>query len=309
MRILITGGTGLIGKAFISFILPEAEAIFVVSRKKRANQKKIFYFLWDGKQIPKEIPAVDWVINLAGEPILTKHWSKRQKQRLWDSRIWATEACVRFIERHPPQMFFSASAVGYYGTNPPIPKTEESPCGKDFLAQLASAWERKAKESPVEPTLLRFGIVLSENAIPFKQPYYSFKYLYPTYLKPGTQIMPWIAMEDVLRAMKFLWDHKVSGAINVVTPEPITHHEYASILAKLLRKPAPVGIPQWFMRLFFGERATILTKGVAVLPKRLTSLGFTFHHQSIVTLLRMLIQRIERKSERTTNEDSVMLFG
>ena len=80
MRILITGGTGLIGSAFISFILPKAEAIFVVSRKKHPNQKKVFYYLWDGKQIPKAIPAVDWVINLAGEPILNRHWGKKQKQ-------------------------------------------------------------------------------------------------------------------------------------------------------------------------------------------------------------------------------------
>ncbi|MDW8159801.1 MAG: NAD-dependent epimerase/dehydratase family protein, partial [Bacteroidia bacterium] len=170
MRILITGGTGLVGKHLTHAFIERGDEVVVLTRKPSHSSKSVDYVHWNGKIIPEAVGNIDVVINLAGASIIDHPWTNAYKKIILESRLHATQACSHFINtsEYKPQLFISASAVGYYGTQNPQVVDESAPPGKDFLAQTCVKWEEAAKNASIRTVITRIGIVMdkTEGAFP-----------------------------------------------------------------------------------------------------------------------------------------------
>ena len=306
MRIVITGGTGLIGRALIDYLLPERHEITVLSRapQRAALPAGVQALAWDGVNVDDWAQCVDGadaVINLAGESIagagaLPARWTPERKRRILESRLHATRAVVTAIEqaRDKPGVLVQGSAVGYYGARQDDALLDESsPPGEDFLAEVVQRWE--AASAPVEAmgvrrAIARTGLVFSSTGGSLPPMLLPFKFFLGGSLGGGRQWLPWIHIRDEVRALVFLMTEQgASGPFNLVAPNPVTNREFASTVGKILGRPAFLSAPAPLLRLALGEMSTLLLEGQRAAPQRLLALDFRFDFPELEPALRDLL--------------------
>lgn len=305
MRILITGGSGLIGRALTAALAGEGREVVVLSR----SPERV-------RDLPEGARAAGWdaetpdgwgdllvaeaagnrgeeetgIVHLAGESVASGRWTEAKKRAIRDSRIRSTQAVRQAIEAaatrgRAPRFLIQASAVGYYGDRGEEVLTESSAPGDDFLARVAQDWE--AASEPVERhgvrrVLLRTGVVLDDEGGALPRMALPFKMFIGGPLGSGDQWVPWIHRDDEVGAIRFLirW-HEISGPLNLTAPHPVTNRELSQTLARALGRPCLFPVPRTALRLMFGDMAAILLASQRVLPQRLEEAGFAFRHPGL----------------------------
>lgn len=309
MRIVVIGGRGFIGRAVLQACFEtlgsELQAIVVTRRKEGAELLPLWQrpFVWDVSESvppPSLISGADAVINLAGESVVQK-WTAAAKQKIRDSRVLATRNLVESF-RHasqPPKVLVNASAVGYYGDRGDEELTEESPPGKGFLSEVCQLWEEeamRASELGVRVVCARFGIVLGVGGGLIERVMPIFEWGLGAKVGKGNQWMPWVHLYDaalmVLHAIK---NEQIKGAMNIVSPNPVTNKEFTQTLAKAVGKPAflaaTLSVPTFALWLQLGEGANVVTMSQKVLPKVALSTGYTFIFPELELALREIYYR------------------
>lgn len=299
MQILITGGTGLIGRHLCKALLAEGHELTVLSRNPASVPAKcgagVRAMAALGDYTPDK--AFDAVINLAGEPIVDAYWSVKRKQVLWDSRVGLTRELVGHIVAadHKPAILISGSAVGYYGNRGDDALDEAAQAGEDFGGQLCQAWEeaaRAAEPGGVRVCLLRTGLILSDQGGLLGRMLLPFRLALGARLGNGRQWMSWVHIDDyVAMVLRLLHDAQASGPYNMTSPQPATNAEFTAALARVLHRPALFAAPAWLLRLAMGERAAMLLDGQKVLPGRMMVAGYSFRFASLEAALASLLGR------------------
>ena len=302
MHILISGGTGLIGRALTRSLLADGHHVSILSR---SPQKYIADFpgaellKWDGRTPDgwaHALAQADAVVNLAGAGVADKRWTPARKRLILESRINAGKAIVAAIEQSPrkPAVLIQSSAVGFYGTdtgNTLI--TEDSPAGDDFLAQVCVAWEEStaAIESlGVRRAVIRTGVVLAKEGGALPRMALPFRFFVGGRIAGGQQFTPWIHIADEVAAIRFLLENEAAhGTFNLSAPKPVTNAEFSRALGKALHRPALIPVPALALKALFGEMASVLLDGQRAIPQNLQSLGFTFHYSDVAAALRDLL--------------------
>ena len=284
--ILITGGTGFIGRELCKQLLNAGHALTVLSRQKTATVKAIC-----GRVEPvsdlnllQSHPGFDAVLNLAGEGIADKHWSAERKATLLDSRVALTLNLVNVIRSWDklPQVLISGSAVGFYGDQGAHLVTEDTQPNPEFTHQLCSEWENAAlalQADAVRVCLSRTGLVVGKGGGFLDRMILPFKLGLGGKLGSGEQYMPWVHRKDVVAGLIWMLEnHLAHGPYNVVSPNPVTNAEFTRTLAKVLKRPALLPAPAPALRLILGEMSGLLLTGQNAIPARLQSEGFKFSH-------------------------------
>ncbi|MFH7526147.1 TIGR01777 family oxidoreductase [Aeromonas enteropelogenes] len=298
MKILITGGTGFIGRRLVAHLKVNHEVVVLSRQGSRAytllgHDIKVL----DSLDRLDDLNDVDAVINLAGEPIAAGRWSEQRKQLLCDSRWLLTEQLVDLIKLSttPPKVLINASAIGWYGRQNDAPLDEQCQTPHDeFTHQLCQQWETLAQEARSRLTrvcIVRIGLVLGTDggALPKMLPPYRFGLGGP--MGAGNQVMSWIHVQDLVRAILFLLEHgECDGIFNGTAPHPVSNREFSQALAHTLRRPHLFFVPAALLRLMMGEASDLLLTGQHVLPARLQQAGFHFTYpelpQALTNLLR-----------------------
>ncbi|RJF56288.1 TIGR01777 family oxidoreductase [Serratia inhibens] len=284
MRILITGATGLIGSSLTQRLLSLSHSITVLTRDvQRAREgfgEQVSY--WSTLQDQTSLDGFDAVINLAGEPIADKRWSKAQKERLCHSRWDLTERLAALINAgsSPPGVLISGSAAGYYGDQGQAVVTEDEAPHDEFTHQLCQRWESLALQAQSDATrvcLLRTGVVLASKGGALAKMLPPFRLGLGGPIGNGRQYLPWIHLDDMVNGILYLLEHAtLQGPFNMVAPYPVHNEQFAAQLANVLDRPAFLRVPAFAMRLLMGEAAVLVLGGQRAVPKRLEEAGFGF---------------------------------
>lgn len=301
MKILVTGGTGFIGSALIDQL--KQHNVTVLSRDPASASLAL------GSQVQAiasldqldNLDEFDAVINLAGEPIVNKRWSPRQKDTICRSRWGITQQLVDKINASstPPHTFISGSAVGIYGNQHDTLISEDFAIEQhvahgDFAHHVCQRWEDialKAKNETTRVCLLRTGIVLGQHggALAKMLPPYRLGLGGP--IGDGKQYFPWIHLGDMVNAILFLLNTPTaSGPFNMTAPEPVTNREFSKTLAATLHRPHLLFTPAFALKLALGEAASLLLEGQRAIPAKLEAQGFTFHFREIGPALQDLLR-------------------
>lgn len=289
MKILITGGTGLIGRRLVSQLALNHHDVTVLSR---SPQKVYSLFCeritcWTQLSDKKNLDEFDAVINLAGEPIAESRWTPAQKQKLIKSRCDLTQQLVTLLKASssPPSVLISGSAVGFYGNQGEFVVTEETPPHNEFTHELCAKWERIALEAQTPLTrvcLLRTGIVLSTHGGALPKISKPFKLGIGGKLGNGKQYMPWIHIDDMVNGILFLLnDNAAKGAFNFTAPHPVRNKTFSQILGHVLHRPTFMTVPAPILRLIMGESATLVLGGQQAFPQKLMHAGFKFAYPQL----------------------------
>ncbi|HDS1153205.1 TPA: TIGR01777 family oxidoreductase [Pluralibacter gergoviae] len=283
MKILITGGTGLIGRYLVSRLLTLGHAVVVVTRSPDSARQRLDtrVELWPGLEQRSHLNDIDAVINLAGEPIADKRWTDAQKARLCDSRWQITQRLVALIKASdtPPAVLLSGSAAGYYGDLGEVVVTEEEPPHNEFTHKLCARWEQIACEAQSDATrvcLLRTGVVLAPDGGILAKMTPPFRLGLGGPIGSGRQYLAWIHIDDMANAILWLLDNDLRGPFNMVSPYPVRNAQFAHALGRALHRPAIIRAPAAAVRLLMGESSVLVLGGQRALPKRLEAAGFAF---------------------------------
>jgi len=289
MKILITGGTGLIGRKLCSALLEEGHDLTVLTRNPRSVPAGCKPITSLSEWQPEII--YDAVINLAGEPIVDKAWTDQRKEVLWKSRVGLTEELVKRIEavNQKPKVLLSGSAIGYYGSMGDAEIDETFPTGTDFGARLCLAWENAALNSSVRVCVLRTGLVLDSSGGILKKMLLPFKLGLGGQMGDGKQWMSWIHIDDYVAILiTLLNSENATGAYNMTAPEPVTNRQFTKILAAILSRPAFFNTPACFLKWILGERAELVLGGQRVLSVKVKELGYHFMYDNFEKAIRDL---------------------
>jgi uncharacterized protein (TIGR01777 family) len=302
MHVIITGGTGLIGRALASDLISDGHQVTALSRSPdRASSmpEGVRIARWDARSAlgwGNLVDGADAIVNLAGATI-ARPWSKRYKQVIRESRLSAARAVVEAVTMatSKPHALIQASGIGYYGPRGDNEVTVDTPAGEDFLGQFAVAWEASTaavEELGVRRAIIRSGAVLSTagGALPLQA--LPFRLLLGGSLGSGKQWLPWIHIDDQVRAIRFLIENDAaSGPFNLVAPETITNADFSRVLGRVLKRPSWIPVPAFALRTLLGEMSIVMLEGQRATPKRLQNLGFTFHFPKAEDALRDLLAK------------------
>lgn len=298
MKIAITGGTGFVGREVTKLLIEKGHDVFILSRSAKKQTNGVTYVKWltENAAPEKELNGIDAFINLAGESINNGRWTTTQKQKIYDSRMQATEEVLRIMEAltDKPKVLVNASAIGIYPASNEKIYTEQSlEVGTDFLAKTVHDWEQKAKLAEsldVRVAYGRFGIILgkSDGALPLMAlPY---KMFVGGPIGSGLNWMSWIHMKDVAHALLFAIEHEIHGPFNVTAPEPIIMKEFGKILSAVLKRPHYFPVPAFLLKMALGEKSQLVIEGQHVLPEVLLKNGFTFEFPHLPNALTNIYQ-------------------
>lgn len=292
-RVLIAGGTGLIGRALSASMAGDGCEVVVLSRspeQAKGLPVGVRAERWDGRTAAGWGALADGayaVVNLAGEGIAGGRWTAERKQRIRDSRLNAGLAMVEAVEsaREKPRVLLQASGVGFYGNMLEGSASESRPAGRDYLARLAVEWEastRRVEAMGVRRVILRTGIVLSSDGGALPRMMLPFRFFIGGRVGSGRQWMSWIHIGDEVGAIRFLIENpKAIGAFNLSAPHPVTNADFSRSLGRRLRRPAVMPTPEFLLRLLYSEMADVLLNGQRAVPRRLTHLGYAFRFAEI----------------------------
>ena len=283
MHILLTGGTGLIGRQLCRHWLAQGHRVTVWSRQPETVAQVCGAQVLGVGRLQEVIGAVDAVVNLAGAPIADRPWTHKRKTLLWSSRINLTETLLAWMEslEQKPAVLISGSAVGWYGDGGERELTEASgPVQDDFPSQLCIAWEETAQRAEamgVRVVLVRTGLVLAAEGGFLSRLLLPFKLALGGPIGNGRQWMPWVHIKDQIALIDFLL-HKedASGPYNACAPHPVRNREFAKTLGQVLHRPAFMPMPAFALKVGLGELSGLLLGGQKALPERLLAAGYTF---------------------------------
>ncbi len=303
MHIVVSGGTGFIGKPLLQSLSDNNYHTILLTRHPHSSKphllKNIMLEKWDAEKDGPWAQSIDGaqaVINLTGEPIAAKRWTAHQKRILLTSRIHSTKAIVQAIAKakNKPSVLINASAVGFYGNVPEGDVTESNHAGDGFLAEVCAAWEKealKASEYGVRVVLLRIGIVMEMGGGALEKMLPPFKMFAGGPLGSGKQWFPWIHRDDIIGAILFaLKNPSISGPINLTAPTPVRMNEFCSALGHALGRPSWAPVPGFALKLLLGEMSEMLLNGQKVLPEKLLKAGYKFKHPELGESLRSILK-------------------
>lgn len=283
MKILVTGGTGLIGGHLVPRLQELGHQVTVLTRHRDTAREKLNdrVTLWDTLGDKQNLDGFDAVINLAGEPIADKRWTMEQKDRLCQSRWRITQKLADLINASetPPSVLISGSATGYYGDLGEVVVTEEEPPHNEFTHKLCARWEQIACEAQSDKTrvcLLRTGVVLAPKGGILGKMVPPFRLGLGGPIGNGRQYLAWIHIDDMVNAILWLLDNDLRGPFNMVSPYPVRNEQFAHALGHALQRPAILRVPATVIRLLMGESSVLVLGGQRALPKRLEAAGFPF---------------------------------
>ncbi|MGY4708944.1 TIGR01777 family oxidoreductase [Mycolicibacterium sp. CBM1] len=286
LAVAIAGSSGLIGSALVSALRAADHRVLRIVRRAPASSDELHWNPDSGEFDPAGLEGVDAVINLCGVNVGEKRWSGAFKQSLRDSRITPTDVISTAVVDAGVPVLINASAVGFYGDTGTRVVDETASAGRGFLPQLCVDWEAAtlpAEDAGVRVVLARTGLVLSPGGGVLGRLRPLFAVGLGGRLGSGRQYMPWISLEDEIRALLFaISNDDLSGPVNYTGPAPVTNSEFTAALGRALNRPTPWLVPGFALRTLLGEFADEgLLGGQRAIPAALERAGFVFHHNTI----------------------------
>jgi len=299
MKILITGSTGLVGTALAQDLQRAGHTVCRLVRPDTSpGGSPGFDVNWNPAtgELGGAAVGADAVVNLAGASIADGRWTPQRKQLLRASRVDTTRALVQALAKMSarPRVLISASATGIYGNRGDETLTETSQPGNDFLSEIAKEWESealKAEALRIRVVRARFGVILSKQGGALPQMMRPFQFGVGGKIGPGTQWLSWITLDDVTTILRLAIENAiVTGALNLVSPQPVTNADFTKILAAALRRPALFPVPAFALRLILGEMAdALLLSSQRVQPAQLQKLNYQFSHPDLAAALAAIL--------------------
>lgn len=298
MNILITGGTGLIGRALAKSLLADGGKIWILTRSPEQAVLPLGCTAvgWDGRTAQgwgELVNEMDAIVNLAGVNTASWPWTEARKQSFWNSRVWAGQAVAEAIRlaKKKPGVLIQSSGINHYGLRGSMADESTLPAD-DFLARLTVAWEfssQSVEELGVRRAVIRTAVVLSRDSLIMKLMELPVRLFVGGRIGSGQQTFPWIHIADEIRAIRFLLtDERARGPFNLIAPDSTSNAEFTRALAKQLRRPYWFPVPAFLMRLVLGEISTMVLEGRPAQPKRLLEAGFEFKHATLDSALKNL---------------------
>ena len=298
MKILVTGSHGLIGSALIPFLTTGGHDVLRLVRNPNPASDAICWDPQAGVIENDQLEGLDAVVHLAGENIASRRWNVSQKERIRESRVRGTRVLSESIAKlnNPPKVLVCASAVGYFGDRGDEELGEQSEPGCGFLADVCRDWEAAAgpaREKGIRVVNLRFGVILSSTGGALAKMLLPFKLGLGGVVGSGKQYWSWIALDDVLGAIRHVISHgDLNGPVNCVSPNPSTNREFTRILGRVLKRPTLFPLPAFAARLVLGEMAhELLLASTRVVPKQLQASGYRFRFEELEWALRHTLGR------------------
>ena len=292
MKILITGATGLVGTILQKDFEAKGYEMLLATRSKPKDERYIHWSVEDGFAEPEKLEGLDAAVHLAGESVSGLRWTDEKKKIIRESRVLGTRSVIEAISKlkAKPKVLVAASAIGFYGDRGDEEITETSAAGDTFLAEVSKEWEaesRRAEDSGIRTVLLRTGIVLSKNGGALGTMLLPFKLGVGGVVGSGKQWMSWISMDDHVAAINFTIENdNIRGAVNTVSPQPVTNEEFTKTLGEVLYRPTFLPLPEFAVSMVFGEMGdALLLASTKVLPKRLEDAGFEFKYPDLKAAL------------------------
>lgn len=302
MRILITGATGFIGKNLTTHLKELGHELIVLTRDINYAisilGKDFEYLEWDpNHKNPSltKVRPIDIIINLAGENIAAKRWSRDQKELIYSSRVDYTRKIFQALKKYKikPKLFINASAIGIYGISRNDTFDESSKAGDGFLPMVVHDWENVVKkhESQVQRwAILRIGMVLGKGGGAVNSLLPMFKLGMGHSLGEGNQPISWIHIKDLITMfVKIINDESLSGVFNATSEFSVTNLEFSNVLSRLLQRPSFVKVPTFALKTVLGERSVILLEGAKVIPKRFKDLKFHYQYPTVEKALKEVV--------------------
>lgn len=301
MNIVVSGGTGFIGRALCTSLLQRGDHVTVLTRAKASSQRPgstPVSVEWNGHQAgtwEQSLEGADAVINLAGASIADARWTDARKRQLTDSRVLSTRLLVEAMSRRStkPRALISASGIGYYGASDDRVLDEGTARGQGFLADLCLAWEAealRAAEFGVRVVVLRTGMVLEQDGGALPKMLLPFRLFAGGPIMPGTQWVSWIHRRDHIGLIQWaLANNHVSGPLNAVAPEPVTMKMFCEVLGRVLHRPSWIPVPGLALNLLLGELGTLMTTGQRVTPAKAMAGGYRFRYPTLEPALQAIL--------------------
>ena len=309
LHILISGGSGLIGRALTEALLRSGHTVSILSRRPQevAMPDQVNVLPWDARTLSgweKEIEGTDAVVHLAGESIagngmfgiFPQRWTSHRRDLILRSRIETGQALAKAIEsaKNKPKVFIQASAIGYYGPSDVQTITESQSQGTDFLARVCQSWESSSAVLGVgvRRVVTRFGLPLSIKGGFLPRLLLPYKMFVGGPVGTGKQYYSWIHMDDAVRSLIFLIENEeASGIYNITAPNPVTNSEFGYKLGGIMKRPHWLPVPRIAFRALFGEVADVVVNGQRVVPEQLRKADFSFSYPNVEEALRNILSK------------------
>jgi len=289
-RVAVTGASGLIGTALVGHLRSEGHTVQRFVRRPAKAPDEISWDPISGNVDLAALEGVDAVIHLAGAGVGDKRWTKKYRAEILNSRLLGTTAIANAVSKVNPSVFISASAIGWYGESGNRAVTEGDRSGDDFLAVVCREWEGAADlAGDVRTVKIRTGLVLDPTGGALGRMLPLFRLGVGGKLGSGKQWWSWITMHDHVRAICHLMESKISGPVNLTSPNPVTNQEFTAALARAMHRPALFPAPAFALKLALGGFSTEILGSKKVIPEALTSDGFTFDYPHVSKALEVLV--------------------
>jgi uncharacterized protein (TIGR01777 family) len=289
-RIAVTGASGLIGSALVGYLKSQGHTVQRLVRRAAVSREEITWDPIAGTVDMDALAGVDAVIHLAGAGVSDKRWTKKYKSEILNSRLLGTTTIAKAVAIVKPQVFISASAIGWYGESGNRAVIESDRVGDDFLAAVCREWESAADlAGDVRTVKLRTGLVLDPTGGALGKMLPLFRFGLGGKLSNGKQWWSWITLHDQIRAIAFLLENKISGPVNLTSPNPVTNSEFTAGLARAMHRPALFPVPAIALKIVLGGFSSEVLGSKKVMPQALTEAGFTFDYPHISSALEELV--------------------
>lgn len=290
-RIAITGASGLIGSALVGYLKSEGHTVQRLVRRTPVAPDEVQWDPKTGFVDLEPLRGVDAIIHLAGTGVGDKRWTKKYKAEILNSRLLGTTAIAHAVTELQPQVFISASAIGWYGESGNRAVVETDRVGDDFLAAVCREWEGAADLAENTRTVkIRTGLVLDPTGGALGRMLPLFRFGLGGKLGNGKQWWSWITLHDLIRAIVFILDHPISGPVNLTAPNPVTNQEFTGALARAMHRPALFPAPAIALKIALGGFSSEILGSKKVIPSVLTEAGFEWDYPHITSALSALIE-------------------